>query len=257
MSALRVFLVDDEAPARARLATLLEDIAAQLPNVVVGEAEHGGQALDRLAASPADVVLLDIRMPAMDGIELAQHLARMEAPPAIVFVTAYDQYAVQAFELNAVDYLLKPVRAQRLQAALEKSRGRVPDRATLQRLQQGARRHLSCTERGRILLVPVEQIDYLRADHKYVVAHTAAREYLLEESLVQLEQEFAARFVRIHRGCLVAREAVAGFERNQGEEAEGGWSLLLKGGEVRLPVSRRLWPTVKASLAELGRAGRP
>ncbi|MBZ0133941.1 MAG: response regulator, partial [Rhodocyclaceae bacterium] len=119
---LRVFIVDDEAPARARMKALLADIAVELPNECVGEAANGIEALERLEASPADVALVDIRMPKMDGIELARHLAGYEQPPAVVFTTAYDQYAVQAFELNAIDYLVKPVRAQRLAAALEKAR---------------------------------------------------------------------------------------------------------------------------------------
>ncbi|MBZ0143491.1 MAG: response regulator, partial [Rhodocyclaceae bacterium] len=119
---LRVFIVDDEAPARARMKALLADIAAELPNEPVGEAANGVEALARLAEARADVALVDIRMPQMDGIELARHLAGAEHAPAVVFTTAYDQYAVQAFELNAVDYLVKPVRAQRLAAALEKAR---------------------------------------------------------------------------------------------------------------------------------------
>ena len=123
---LRVFIVDDEAPARARMKALLADIAAEVPNQLVGEAANGIEALARLGESPADVALVDIRMPQMDGIELARHLAGAEQPPAVVFTTAYDQYAVQAFELNAVDYLVKPVRAQRLAAALQKARRAAP-----------------------------------------------------------------------------------------------------------------------------------
>lgn len=251
---LRIFIVDDEAPARSRLHVLLTDIAYMVPNEVVGEAENGAQALDRLAQRAADVALVDIRMPGMDGIELAQHMSGLPAPPAIVFTTAYDQYAVQAFELNAIDYLLKPVRAQRLQAALEKARQTAPlRRERLQTLLPEGRRHLSCIERGRILLVPVADILYLRAELKYVTARTVAREYLLEESLTQLEQEFRQRFIRVHRSCLVARGAVAGFERDDGE-GDAHWYVLLKGVADKLPVSRRQWPAVKASVAESGTA---
>lgn len=251
---LRVFIVDDEAPARARMKALLADIAAELPNRLVGEAANGIEALERLATTPADVALVDIRMPQMDGIELARHLAGAENSPAVVFTTAYDQYAVQAFELNAIDYLVKPVRAQRLAAALEKARRAAPPaREALARLAAEPRRHLSVAERGRILLVPVADILYLKAELKYVTARTREREHLLDESLTHMEQEFALRFVRVHRNCLVAREAIAGFERSAAEDGETHWSVLLAGLEERLPVSRRQWPTVKAAFAGEGR----
>ena len=248
--ALKVFIVDDEAPARHRLRALLADIAAELPNEVVGEAENGAEALQRLAAEPADVALVDIRMPVMDGIELARNVSTLEYPPAVVFTTAYDQYAVNAFELNAVDYLLKPVRSARLLAALQKTRRAAPLRPeVLQQLLPEGRRQLSCNERGRILLVAVADILYLKAELKYVTARTCEREFLLEESLTQLEQEYPNRFIRIHRSCLVARSAVGGFERDH-TEGEGQWVVLLKGLDEKLPVSRRQWPAVKGALAE-------
>ena len=253
--ALRVFIVDDEAPARARMKALLADIAAEQPNVLVGEAANGVEALERLADAPADVALVDIRMPRMDGVELARDLAAAGNSPTVVFTTAYDEYAVQAFELNAVDYLVKPVRAQRLAAALEKARRAAPTaRETLARLAPEARRHLSVSERGRILLVPVSEILYLKAELKYVTARTREREHLLDESLTHLEHEFASRFVRVHRNCLVAREAIAGFEKSTAEDGETHWTVLLAGLEERLPVSRRQWPAVKAAFAGEGRA---
>ncbi|MCK6384936.1 MAG: LytTR family DNA-binding domain-containing protein [Rhodocyclaceae bacterium] len=232
------------------MKALLADIAAELPNETVGEAANGVEALARLAEARADVALVDIRMPQMDGIELARHLAGAEHPPAVVFTTAYDQYAVQAFELNAVDYLVKPVRAQRLAAALERARRAPhPGRETLARLAPEPRRHLSVSERGRILLVPVHEILYLKAELKYVTARTVAREYLLDESLTHLEQEFAVRFVRVHRNCLVARQAIAGFERSAAEDGEAHWTVLLAGLAEKLPVSRRQWSAVKAAFA--------
>ncbi|HMM55510.1 MAG TPA: LytTR family DNA-binding domain-containing protein [Candidatus Desulfobacillus sp.] len=252
--ALRILIVDDEAPARARLKALLADIAAEQPNQVVGEAADGVEALQRLEAVPADVALVDIRMPRMDGIELARHLAAAGQAPAVVFTTAFDQYAVQAFELNAIDYLVKPVRATRLAAALDKARRAAPPSPeALARLAPEPRRHLSLSERGRILLLPVAEILYLRAELKYVTARTREREYLLDESLMRLEEEFASRFVRVHRSCLVAREAIAGFEKGAGEDGEGGWLVLLAGLEEKLPVSRRQWPLVKAAFAGAGR----
>jgi two-component system response regulator AlgR len=241
---LSVTIVDDEAPARARLRDLLADIAAEVPNAVAGEAANGVEAL---AGGMPDVMLVDIRMPVMDGIELARHAARLDRPPAIIFVTAYDRYAVQAFELNAVDYLVKPVRAQRLAAALKKARqSRPAPPQVLEALQKGARSHLSCHERGRLLLIPVADILYLKADMKYVVARTAEREYLLEESLAHLEQEFSERFIRLHRGALAAREAIAGFEKCAAEDAETQWQALVHGLPEKLPVSRRQWPLVKS-----------
>lgn len=251
MSPLRLLLVDDEAPARHRLRELLSDIAGELPTEVVGEAANGLTALECLQAQAADVVLADIRMPGMDGLELAAHLAGLAHPPALIFTTAYDNHAVQAFELNALDYLLKPVRAQRLLAALQKQ-ARLPAPEALASLGQAVRgsgrSHLASHERGRLTLVPVRDILFFRADMKYVAAHTAEREFLLEESLSHLESEFADRFIRLHRSVLVARDALAGLERGAGDDAEAyGWAVL-RGVSDKLPVSRRQWGPVRALL---------
>jgi two-component system response regulator AlgR len=247
--ALRVLIVDDEGPARSRLRDLLGDIADRQPTTVVGMAANGVEALRLLELQPADVVLADIRMPGMDGVELARHLPRLPSPPAVIFVTAYDQYAVEAFELAAVDYLLKPVRAERLAMALTKLRQRRPAPvADLAALAPGERRHFSVSERGRILLLPVADVIYLKAELKYVTARTAERDYLLDESLVQLEQEFPQRLLRVHRNCLVARDAVQGVERVGEGDGEGHWEVLLKGLDERLPVSRRQWPVVRQAL---------
>jgi two-component system response regulator AlgR len=240
-------IVDDEAPARARLRELLADVAVEAPNTLAAEVANGRLAVEALKEKMPDVMLVDICMPGMDGIELACHVARLDRPPAIIFVTAYDAYAVRAFELNAIDYLLKPVRAARLAAALQKA---VPSRRiephALAGLQKSARTHLSCHERGRLLLIPVTDILYLKADMKYVVARTAEREYLLEESLMHLEQEFSERFIRLHRGALAAREAIAGFEKCAVGDAETQWQALVHGVAEKLPVSRRQWPLVKS-----------
>lgn len=253
--ALRILIVDDEAPARARLRDLLADLSGDIPTRIVGEAVDGLDALERLESVVTDVALVDIRMPRLDGIELARHLARLSAPPAVIFVTAFDQYAVKAFELSAVDYLLKPVRAARLAEALTKA-ARAPSsmaalRQVTEEIAPGGRRQLRCSERGKVLLVPVSEVIYFKAELKYVTARTPEREYLLEESLLQLETEFSERFLRIHRNCLVARAAVAGFEREYDDPAgdgEGHWVLILRGIDERLPVSRRQWPQVKALL---------
>lgn len=246
MPELKILIVDDEAPARARMRELLGDVRAEVPNVVVGEAENGLVALRLIEAEAPDLLLVDIRMPKMDGIELARHLARLEQPPAIIFATAYDAYAMEAFDLNAVDYLLKPVRALRLAAALGKARLlRPPAPEVLAALQPEGRSHLSCHERGRLLLVPVAEIIYLKADLKYVTARTREREYLLDESLTHLETEFETRFIRLHRSVLVARDAIVGFERSGEEDAETHWLALVRDVPERLPVSRRQWPLVK------------
>jgi two-component system response regulator AlgR len=243
----RLIIVDDEPPARLRLRHLLADVATQFPHQIVGEAADGLAALELLALKPADIALTDIRMPRMDGLEFARQLAGAPHAPAIVFVTAYDEFALAAFDLAAVDYLLKPVRAERLLAALQKARRLLA--ADLQPLMPAARTRLRVTERGQVLLLPVAEILYLRAEQKYVAARTAAREYLLEESLTHLENEFAADFLRIHRNCLVAAAAVSGAVRISDEPGgEARWALCLKDAPERLTVSRRQWPIVKQRL---------
>jgi two-component system response regulator AlgR len=235
---MRVFIVDDEQPARSRLRDLLNDCAAQLYLEIVGEASNGQAALDQLNVTPADVVLLDIRMPQMDGIELAHHLHKLVPPPVIIFTTAYDAYAIKAFELRAIDYLLKPIRLRRLFEALSRAREAVPLKTEiLHELLPEPRQFLSAYERGKIHLIPVESVLFLRAESKYITVHTAEREYLIEESLTNLEKEYALRFVRIHRNCLVAKAAVVCFEKNLKEE--GGWLVKLTDYDEMLPVSRR------------------
>ena len=250
---LAVMIVDDEAPARMRLRDLLADIASEVPNTVVAEAADGLLALAAVDGLAVDIALIDIRMPIMDGIELARHLSRLENPPAIIFVTAYEGYAVEAFELNAIDYLLKPVRAQRLLAAMQKARlTRPPRERVLEQLPQSARSHLSCQERGRLLLIPLADILYLKAELKYVTARTASREYLLDESLSRLEEEFSERFIRLHRSALVAKDAIIGFEKNVAEDAETQWQAVLRDVPERLSVSRRQWPLVKSYAKQRG-----
>jgi two-component system, LytTR family, response regulator AlgR len=249
---LRIFIVDDEPLARNRLRELLNDCSELLKLEVVGEAGNGQEALEKLSTIETDVVLLDIRMPLMDGIELAQHLNKLPrtggaSPPVIIFTTAYDDYAIKAFELHAIDYLLKPIRLKRLFEALSRARHAVPVHTeVLRELLQEPRKFLSIHERGSIYLVPIERVLYLRAELKYITVRTDEREYLLEESLTALEKEFPLRFVRIHRNCIVAREAIDGFEKGGGEEGDGsGWMVRLKGLDETLPISRRLQHIVK------------
>jgi two-component system response regulator AlgR len=211
----------------------------------VDEAKTGREALDVLNREKIDVVLLDIRMPDMDGLEAARHMAGMSEPPAIIFTTAFDAYALKAFEVNAIDYLLKPIRLERLLAALRKTAATPPvSAAALQAAANQPRRHLSVHERGKIHLVALADVLYLRAELKYVTVRTVEREYLVEESLTSLETEFAQQFVRIHRNCLVSRNAIAGFARTA-DEAESGRAVVGQGTGEKLAVSRRQHHVVK------------
>jgi two-component system response regulator AlgR len=249
---LKIVIVDDEMPARNRLRDLLQDCKEELPLEVVGEASNGLEALALLQSCPADVALLDIRMPEMDGLELAQHLHKLSAPPAIIFTTAYDTHAIRAFEVHAVDYLLKPIRQARLLQALTRvGTATLPQQqeTVLRQLRPRPRTHLSVHERGRIRLIPASDVVYLRAELKYVTIRTHEKEYLLEESLIRLEEEFGERFVRIHRSCLVAKDRIAGFEKTPEENGETHWVVLLTGVEEKLLVSRRQLHIVR----ELGR----
>lgn len=246
-AAMRVLIVDDEPLARARLRGLL---GAQAGIAVCGEAGDGPSALAACVQTPPDLVLLDIAMPGMDGLETARRLAELESPPAVVFCTAFDAHALSAFEAQAIDYLVKPVRAERLAAALDKARtflagrGRKHDGAAD---VSAARTHLSARLRGSLRLIPVEDIFYLQADEKYVVVHHARGEDLIEESLKSLEAEFAGRFVRIHRNCLVARDEIAELRRSP----EGTVHAVLRHVETPLEISRRCLTQLREALRHL------
>jgi len=236
---IKAILADDEALARSRLRSLLGDLGTELPVEVVGEAANGGEALARALDTPADVIFMDIQMPGMSGLEAARHLTTMSTAlgraPAVIFVTAHDEHAIAAFELRAVDYLLKPVRLARLKDALSRLKPLAPDTAAH---LAPRRANFTVLERQRILQVAVADVLYLRAEQRYVTARTREREYLLDESLVKLEEEFADEFLRLHRNCLVARRHLTGFERVD-SGAEPAWQALLKDWPERLPVSRR------------------
>lgn len=237
---LRIAVTDDEAPARSRLKDLLEDVAEMLPLELLVEAENGRRLLDLIVKQPVDVVLMDIRMPEMDGLETAQHLHKLDEPPHVIFTTAYDDYAISAFELHAIDYLVKPIRLRRLHDALARTRSitRV-SLDVLNEVAHDARTHLSAQERGKVFLVPVSDIRYLRAELKYVTIRTADREILLEESLSRLEQEFTERFVRIHRNCLVAKEYIEAFEKEAIDGSDARWVVRVRDVDETLAVSRR------------------
>jgi two-component system response regulator AlgR len=253
---LTVLIVDDEPLARSRLSQQLAECGRQLDLKLVGTVEGGRAALEAVDQLHPDAVLLDIMMPDMSGIEVARHLVARETPPAIIFVTAFDEHALPAFEVQALDYLLKPVRVERLLDALKRAHRLKRNEPRIEELARSlgtARNHLTVSERGRMVLVPIEEIIYLRAELKYVTIRTEHKEHLTEESLTALEQEFGERFVRIHRNALVAKAAIQGFQRvkpradGEGDAGEGHWEVVLKSLAERLPISRRQWPTVKAA----------
>jgi two-component system response regulator AlgR len=231
---VRILIADDEAPARERLQSMIEEIGGHR---VVAQAANGQAALDACASHEVDLVLMDIRMPVMDGLTAAARLAEQPMPPAVVFVTAYDEHALAAFERSAADYLLKPIRRQRLEKAL--ARVETLTRPQLQAAQTqaepGQADYISASFRGGLRRIPVDEIIYLHADNKYVTARYTEGEVLLEESLKSLEERFDRYFVRIHRNALVARSRLAGMEKS----AAGGCRVLLKGCQEKLEVSRR------------------
>jgi two-component system response regulator AlgR len=206
------------------------------PYEVVGEAAGGEEALTACEALAVDLVLLDIRMPGMDGLAAAARLADFEQPPAVIFTTAFDEHALAAFDRNAIDYLLKPIRRQRLEQALAKAVSLTrPQLQVLQGLQNEKEAAISATFRGGLQRIPLSEIYYFRAEQKYVVARHTAGEALLEESLKSLEQQFGDHFLRIHRNALVAKDQLAGLQK----ESDGRTLVVLKGLEERLDVSRR------------------
>ena len=233
---LKIIVADDETPARNRLRELLAEIDGVC---VVGEARNGKEALMLALDTGADLVLLDIRMPQMDGIEAAGHLQKVAPPPAIIFTTAFDSYAMQAFDVNAVDYLLKPIRLERLQSAIAKARALLPGQLAALQSMQRQRTHFSVTERGRVLLVSVADVIYLRAELKYLTMRTRERSYLVEDTLTAIEQEFGDYFLRLHRNCLVAQHCILGYEKRHDGDSEQGWTVLLRDVPDTLAVSRR------------------
>lgn len=247
-SALRAMIVDDEEPSRRRLRIVLADCFDLIHNEVVGESRNGREAVDMSMDLRPDVVLMDINMPKMNGIEAARHINKMASPPAIIFTTAYDEYALDAFSVHAIDYLMKPVRREHLAASLRRasafSAGQL---ALLAESQSGARTHFSISRGRKLILVPVEDVTHLKAEEKYVIVHTKDGAYEIEEALANLEREFPRRFVRIHRNCLIARDCLSGFERMR----NGAWGAVLRGLTEILPVSRRQGRVVQ-NLKDMG-----
>jgi two-component system response regulator AlgR len=245
---VKVLIVDDEAPARDRLRQLLEEDGT---HTVVGEAANGREALHLALELSPDVVVLDIRMPGLSGIETAHHLNTFENPPAVIFATAYDEYAIEAFEASAVGYVLKPVRRVRLNQALELAErlsrsvlGALANRAGI----AGRREHVCTRSHGEMKLIPLSDVHYFLADQKYVsVFHTNGQD-LIDDSLKALEEEFADTFVRIHRGALIAVSSIDSLRKTE----DGRMQIVLRDGDTDdvegLIVSRRHQTNVKRRL---------
>jgi len=243
---MKVLIADDEALARERTAELLRDI----PDcTLVGQAVNGRDAVEQAIALQADVVLLDIAMPVMDGLEAASHLQEAANPPCIIFCTAFDEHALAAFDASAIDYLVKPFRKERLQQALERARTqRAGAESAIKKMASAKQRtHLSASLRGSLRLIAIDDIYYLQADEKYVVVHHARGEDLIEESLKSLEIEFANIFLRIHRNCLVSQSEFLELRRDN----DGSVHAILRHGKQALEVSRRCVPGLREQLKHL------
>ena len=243
---LKVLLVDDEVLARQRLRTLLADCTAPGADVLA-EAANGPQAIVALRQGVFDLVLLDVRMPGMDGVQLAQTIASLPQPPAVVFVTAHAEHAVQAFDVAAVDYLTKPVRLERLQQALQKVEHLVLLKQTQSTNSPGE--VLIIQDRGRTERVPLAEVLYLKAELKYITVRTALRSYILDGALNELEEKYAAQFMRVHRNALIARRAVRALEKHYDAEEGEGWAVRLNGIPEMLAVSRRQLSAVRDAIA--------
>jgi len=256
-TALKVLIVDDEELARMRLRGLVTDNPEPRAQVI-GEAANAAQALVYLAERGCDVVLLDIQMPGRDGMQLAAQLRAMPQPPAVVFVTAHAEHALRAFELDAVDYLTKPVKRERLQAALQRVAQRLSRPPAPPPAEPAEAPVIIVSDRGRIVRVPVAEVLYLKAELKYVTLRTAAHTHVLDDSLSDLEDRLGERFLRVHRNALVARHAVRALERRivagEGDE-EGGevWAVRIAPVDEWLAVSRRQVAAVREALVAVGR----
>ncbi len=242
---IKVLIVDDEPLARSRLRTLLGECSAPLA-AVVAEAANAAQAVECLQRQGVDLALIDIHMPGADGLTLARILKTLPNAPAVVFVTAYAEHAVSAFELEAADYLTKPVRLERLQQALQKVARGISMEQVLP-LDQ-AEEVLVIQERNRTERVPLSQVLYLKAELKYLTVRTLARSYILEGTLNELEEKFSPLFIRVHRNALVARRAVRALEKHFDAEEGDGWALRLDGVDEPLAVSRRQLASVRELL---------
>jgi len=230
---MRIMIVDDEQLARDRLSRMIDGFES---HEVVGEAGNGIEAVKVASTMQPEVVLMDIRMPGMDGLEAARHIVEIEEPPAVIFCTAYEEHAVEAFDLQAVGYLLKPVRRESLEAALGKAqRVNKAQLAALAEEQPPRRTHISARTRKGIELIPVDDVRYFQADQKYVTVRHGEGEIIIDETLKELEEEFGERFLRVHRNALVAARYIIGLNR----QTDGHYQIQLRDVEEPVDISRR------------------
>lgn len=231
---MKVLIVDDEAPARDRLNHMLSSIDSMETS---GQASNGLEAVRMVQDSHPDVVLMDIRMPGMDGLEAARHLSEMEEPPAIIFTTAYSEHALEAYDANAVDYLVKPIRQEKLEKSLAKARKLTKAQIAALNIETNntGRSHICARIRGNLELIPVDEIVYFQADQKYITVRHLGGEVLIEDALKNLEQEFEDRLIRIHRNALVSTQYVTGMEKN----IDGRFVVTFKEIDDKLEISRR------------------
>lgn len=242
---MRIMIVDDEQLARDRLSRMIEGFEH---HEVVGEAANGVEAVKIAGSMLPEVVLMDIRMPGMDGLEAARHIVDVEEPPAIIFCTAYEEHAVEAFDLQAVGYLLKPVRKDNLEASLGKAqRVNKAQLAALAEDQPPRRTHISARTRKGIELIPVDDVRYFQADQKYVTVRHGEGEIIVDETLKELEEEFGERFLRVHRNALVAARFIVGLNR----QSDGHYQIQLKDVDEAVDISRRHVASVRKVVKRL------
>ena len=231
---MKVLIVDDEAPARDRLTHMVSSIDSM---EMSGHASNGLEAVRMVQDSHPDVVLMDIRMPGMDGLEAARHLSEMDEPPAIIFTTAYSEHALEAYDANAVDYLVKPIRQEKLEKSLAKARKLTKAQIAALNIETNTtgRSHICARIRGNLELIPVDEIVYFQADQKYITVRHLGGEVLIEDALKNLEIEFEDRLIRIHRNALVSTSFVIGMEKN----IDGRFVVTFRDVEDKLEISRR------------------
>ncbi|MGK0298852.1 MAG: two-component system response regulator AlgR [Gammaproteobacteria bacterium] len=244
---MKILIVDDEELARQRIIDLLSDIDIEYLTI---QAKNGLQALEVTEKEKPDIVLMDIRMPGMDGLESATHMSVFSPTPAVIFITAFEEHAVKAFEANAIDYLLKPVRLERLRQALNKAKMISHSRINhFQEMQEfkSSRSHLSVSSQGKILLIPLDKISCFKADQKYVTAYWDDQQTLTDESLKNLEQEFSDTFIRIHRNALISTSYINALEKTK----DGAYIIKLNNLDEEFTVSRRHIPEIKKKLKNI------
>lgn len=241
---MNILIVDDEPLARMRLRALLHELGEEYS--VVGEAGNGKQAIDLARICEPDVILLDIGMPGVNGMEAAERIKQLDNPPSIIFVTAYGEYALDAFDQQAVDYLLKPVHKDRLHQALTRARMLTQPQST-EKLEGKSRTHISVTMHGNMKLIPVKDVYFFRAEQKYVTLRWRSGEVVVDEPLIRLEEEFSGQFLRIHRNALVGLSHISGVVRVD----KGQYVITFQELPDKLEISRRHLPTVKKTIKDM------